>query len=180
MSSPNTAPLFEPKPLYDTQVIRNVDGYDIPVSYGSRGSYVDVKKRAEFLITALDAISERNRRDGLSVAAYTEPHSAPIWAEYRENTQSVLDGASNNRDRYQNQLRHSFWQATGFSALRGSGLMPERQINPRAQKMWRDFNKSYGHPEQLRARSKYRKVLKAQIKSLETPAQLSITDIEAA
>lgn len=155
--------LFQPETLHNVTTIESVDGIEIPVSYGPEGSYISVKDRALLLIDALDSISQRNIRDGFSQAPYREPYDAPIWARYRESTQQVIDGASRNRNMYQEQLRRSFWQATGFSALRGSGLIRERQINPTAQRMWRDFNESYGHPNKLKARNKYKKILHEQI-----------------
>jgi hypothetical protein len=164
--SANTArqpSLFEPEQPYDAQVVRNIDGHDVVTTYGPEGSYVDVVERAKNLIIALVSMSERNRRDGFSIAPYTEEYSEPIWAHYRWNTQDVIDGASRNRNSYQQQLRKSFWRATGFSAMRGAGFMPERQINPRAQKMWRDFNKEFGHPDGVKKRSDYRKALSRQI-----------------
>lgn len=168
--SANTAmqpSLFEPEQLYDTQVVQSMDGHDLITAYGSEGSYVDVAERAKHLLTALVSMSERNRRDGFSLAPYTEEHSEPIWARYRWNTETVIDGASRNRNAYHRQLRQSFWRATGFSAMRGSvfmkGVMPERQINPRAQKMWRDFNNEFGHPYGVMKRANYKKTLARQI-----------------
>lgn len=168
---PGQISLLQPEKKYDTQEILILDGHDLPVTYGTVGSYVDVAERAGHLVLALDAISQRNQRDGLSLAAYTQMYSAPIWAHYRSETPSVLDGASKNRDKFQDQLRYSFWRATGFSALRGAlkgslkrqGLMPESQVNPRAQKMWRDFNSAFGHPSRLAERNEYKKVLMNQL-----------------
>lgn len=156
-------PLFHSDELEYRRGSEFVDGHEIPVTYGLIGSYVDTKERAQYLISALDAISQRNIREGISVAAYTKQYSAPIWDRYQEVTQDVLDGASRNRNIYHQQLRESFWHATGFAALRGMGLIPERQINPRAQKMWRDFNAAYGHPKNLKERNKYKKSLQSQI-----------------
>jgi hypothetical protein len=155
--------LFEPERPYNLTVVKEVDGYNIPVHYGQEGSYINIHERAILLAAALTAMSQRNMRDGFSIAPYKEPYSAPIWERYQENTQQVVDGASRNRNIYQNQLRRNFWEATGFAALRGTGLMRERQINPAAQKMWRDFNKKYGHPEDLSARNKYKKKLQEQM-----------------
>lgn len=155
--------LFEPENLYDVQVVRKIDGQDVLTAYGPEGSYMDVAERAGNLLIALVSISERNRRDGFSIAPYTEEYSEPIWARYRWNTQNVIDGAGANRKTFQWQLRESFWKATGFSAMRGAGYMPEQQINPRAQKMWRDFNNKYGHPEDLAGRTKYKRRLVRQI-----------------
>jgi hypothetical protein len=157
--------LFAQDKPHNVTLIKNIDGYEVPVTYGKEGSYVDTRERAEHLIIALSAISERNRRDGFSVAPYTEPYSAPIWERYQENTQDVIDGASRNRNMYQNILRQNFWHATGFAALRGSGLIRERQINPRAQKMWRDFNDRYSHPAKVSDRNKYKKQLQNQVRS---------------
>jgi hypothetical protein len=134
-----------------------------PVTYGEAGSYVDVAARAHYLIQALDAISQRNIRDGFSVAGFTMPHSEKVWSTYQENTEQVLKGAARNRGDYQQILRLSFWQATGFSALRGSGLIREEQIDPRAGKMWRDFNDQFGHPSKRKARNKYKKQLEGQL-----------------
>jgi hypothetical protein len=160
--------LFEPEELHDVQVVRQIDGHDVPVQYGDKGSYVDVKERAEKLLVALVSLSGRNQRDGLSVAAYTDEHSSPIWARYKWVTETVVDGAGKNRDIYHGQLRRSFWEATGFTALKGSrmvreNILPARQINPRAKKMWRDFNQAFGHPQKVAERNKFKKVLAKQI-----------------
>jgi hypothetical protein len=160
--------LFEPEVLYDVQTVRQIDGYDVLAQYGDEGSYVDVKERAEKLLVALVSLSGRNQRDGLSVATYTDEYSGPIWERYRWGTEAVVDGAGKNRDIYHHQLRRSFWEATGFTALRGSrivksGILPERQINPRAKKMWRDFNHAFGHPKKVGERNRYMRVLSKQI-----------------
>ena len=138
-----------------------------PITYGRPGSYVKVTERAQYLIGALNAMSQRNIRDGLSVAAYTMPDSRPIWKNYQENTQTMLRGAERNRKNFEKELRCNFWQATGFAALRGMGLIRESQINPRAQKMWRDFNHRYGHPSDVKSRNKYKERLEKSLKSLE-------------
>lgn len=161
----NQPSLFIPAELHEVTLVESVDGTDIPVTYGKKGSYVDVQQRAMYLDLALNSISARNQRDGLSLASYTEPYSAPIWERYQENTETVIDGASRNRNMYQNMLRRAFWEATGFAALRGTGLIRENQINPRAQKMWRDFNDRYGHPSKTEDRNKYRKQLQKQLKA---------------
>ena len=169
-----------PDNLYDETVIKNVDGYNIPATYGPEGSYIDVADRAKNLVIALVSMSERNRREGFTLAAYTEEYSAPIWENYRWDTEDVVEGASANRDAFQNQLRVSFWRATGFSALRGvlreapkgSELPPERQVNPRAQKMWRDFNNAYGNPKNTRERNKYKKKLLKQIEPVTSPTPI--------
>jgi hypothetical protein len=155
--------LFKAEDLEFKREIKIIDGYEVPVIYGHEGSYMNTVQRAGNLFLALDAMSKRNSREGISVAAYTNTYSAPIWERYQEATSDVLDGASRNRNKYQNRLRQQFWAATGFSALRGMGLMREHQINPRAQKMWRDFNKEYGHPDKLKERNNYKKMLKVQI-----------------
>lgn len=138
----------------------DIHSYDYPVTYGEPGSYMDVAARTHYLLIALDSISQRNIRGGFSVATYTEPYSGPIWGRYQENTEVVYGGAVRNREFYHNQLRHSFWTATGFTALRGLGVMRERQINPRAVKMFDDFHHEYGHPKTREARNEYKKRLK--------------------
>jgi len=165
--------LIEPEKLYETQVVSSLDGYDVLSRYGSEGSYVSVVDRAQHLIAALNAISQRNIRDGIALAAYTEEYSAPIWANYRSATPNVLDGASNNRNIFQKELRENFWRATGFAALRGSKLMPEAQINPRAQKMWRDFNEAYAHPKKIKERNAYKRSLQKQLASIEHLSDLA-------
>src|SRR3990167_6555722 len=137
------------------------------ITYGRPGSYMKVTERAQYLIGALNAMSQRNIRDGLSVAAHTMPESLPIWATYQENTPTVLRGADRNRKNFEKELRYNFWRATGFAALRGVGLMRESQINPRAQKMWKDFNHKYGHPSDVNNRNKYKRQLKKSLKNLE-------------
>ena len=165
--------LIEPEKLYDTQVAASLDGHDVLSTYGSEGSYVSVAERAGHLIAALNAISQRNIRDGIALAAYTPDYSAPIWANYQSATPNVLDGASNNRNIFQKQLRENFWRATGFAALRGSKLMPDAQINPRAQKMWRDFNEAYAHPKKIKQRNTYKRRLQKQLANVENLSDLA-------
>ena len=155
--------LFEPENLHNVQVVKRIDDYDVLTTYGPEGSYTNVAERAGYLLISLVSMSERNRRDGFSIAPYREEYSEPIWARYRWNTETVIKGAGANRKAFQLQLRASFWRATGFEAIRGAGYMHEQLINPSAQKMWRDFNNEYGHPQDLAKRAKYKKTLIQQI-----------------
>ncbi len=141
------------------------------VTYGRPGSYMDVGARAIHLFAALDAMSQRNIRRGFPVAAYTMPDSARIWKEYQEATPLVLTGAERNKRIFEETIRTNFWHATGFAALRGKRLMREGQINPRAQKMWEDFNEMYGHPKKRKARNKYKKQLQKFISQPEEAAE---------
>ncbi len=161
--------LFESDDLNYRREVTLVDGYEVPTTFGHEGSFVDVSTRAQLLVNALGAISARNSRQGISLAAYTPEYSAPIWSRYASATQVVLDGASRNRDQFHHDLRTSFWQATGFAAMRKwtdlKKVMPPGQINPRAQKMWDDFNFKYGSPKRRTERNEYKKRLSAQIAS---------------
>ena len=129
-------------------------------TYGRSGSYVSVEERAEYLTTALESFSARNRRKGFALAAFTAPSSKRIWGEYEENTEGVIRGARRNRFLFETLAKQSFWKATGLSAMRGTGLMRPRQIDPRGEKMWDDFYFLYSHPRRHKDRKEYIKRLK--------------------
>lgn len=149
--------------------------YEYPITYGRPASYVGIAERAQYLVTALNAMSQRNIRNGFSVATFTMPDSKRIWSDYQEGTPNVLIGASKNREKYEEEIRVNFWRATGFAALRGTRIMREAQINPTAEMMWRNFNRAYGHPREVKARNSYKEQLE---KTLEwTHEQGAIADV---
>lgn len=152
---PDQTLLFEDGKIWSDPELGPVE-VPCPISYGKQGSYMDVGVRAIHLLAALDAMSQRNIRKRFPVATYTMPKSTPIWGRYQENTPVVLAGAKRNREFFEQTLRINFWRATGFAAMRGKGVMREGQINPRAEKMWDDFNEMYGHPKKRKARNKYK------------------------
>ncbi len=167
--APQSEQLFNPSSFDDKTEIQLIDGHEVPTTYGPEGSCVDTVERAQYLVNALNAISQRNIRNGISLAAYTEQHGDPIWRRYRQATYDVLDGASRNREAYHQELRVNFWRATGYAAMREmqdlKKIMPPQQINPRAQKMWEDFNHAYGNPQKVKERNKYKKALQVQVDS---------------
>jgi len=128
-------------------------------TYGPEAGYISVEDRAKLLITTLDAFSARNQRKGFGLSAFTSPASKEIWSRYEEETESVLSGARRNRFLFEALAKQSFWRATGFKALKYSGLMRPRQVDPRAEKMWDDFYFLYSHPQTHKARQAYKKRL---------------------
>lgn len=142
------------------------------VVYGPEGSYKDLTERAEELQGALGALSLRNQRMGFAVASNTRRHNAPIYGRYREGVPFVQSGANRNTNRYLKEAKEYFWKATGFSALRGSGLMNNQQINTRALSMWEKFSARYGTPvndedRENTARIEYQKKLNGILKMTE-------------
>ncbi len=84
---------------------------------------------------------------------------------YQEKTETVLAGAERNAAFYADEARKNFWRATGYGPMRHpavlqTGIIRERGINPRARKMWSDFNEAFATPvEKTKARNKYKKQL---------------------
>jgi hypothetical protein len=128
-------------------------------TYGVDGSYVSVEERAKLLITTLDSFSARNQRKGFALSAFTSPASKEIWSRYEEETEGVLKGARRNRFLFEAMAKQSFWRATGFRALKYTGLIRPRQVDPRGEKMWDDFYYQYSHPKTHKARIAYKKQL---------------------
>ncbi len=161
---------------------------DLPIpSYGPAGSYVDVKERAQHLANALEAFGRRNQRLGFDVAIHSDAYKDPIWRHYLDVTPVVIEGAQNNVENFLNEAKANFWAATGFQALRGSGLVGEQglikepEVVARSRKMWRDFSGEYGDPKDRPARDKYKKKLekmagsKSKTKTLSKPKPIART-----
>lgn|GEM_PF-5566163 len=141
-----------------------------PVTYGPDKSYVDVGERAHLLHDSLVNLGKSNQRKGFDVASHTKPMSSPIWGRYEDMTPVVIDGAQRNIETFIDKAKKDFWAATGFSALRGSGLIRESEIDPRGRKMWRDFTHRYGDPKTRSQRDSYKRQLRKAIKNSEKAA----------
>jgi hypothetical protein len=143
------------------------------VVYGPEGSYKDLTERAEELVAALDAFGLRNQRVGFAVASNSPRHRGPIFGRYTTGIAHVQGGAERNASqKFLNTARESFWRATGFAAIRNSGLMNENELNARARKMWEQFSGRYGttiaqEDTENTARPEFKKTLEAQIKMTE-------------
>jgi hypothetical protein len=149
---------------YGVAVIRNVDGHDVPTTYGMPGSYVDTHEWYKNILISLVSISERNQRRGLAGAAYNVEYRSPIVNQYGYHTDDVVDGASRNRNMYHHQLRESFWRATGYGPMRElvkvqPEVYPGRLINGQAQTYWERFNRRFADPKELSDRRRYQKLM---------------------
>lgn len=136
----------------------------VPVVYGESGSYVDVIERASHLDDALAAFGKRNQRIGFDLASNVRQYDAPIYARYRERVSMVREGTYKNTVLLMDEAKRSFWQATGFSALRGMRLISNRAIDARGRKMWREFSSEYGNPSNRQQRDDYRAALKKSVR----------------
>ena len=138
-----------------------------PVVHGVEGSYMSVEKRAEFLVAALGAISQRNKRLGFRTASKVIPHKARIETFYGEDLPLIQVGAQENAEMFHNTARRALWAATGFVPLLASGVVTREQVDGWGSKMGRDFAREYGFPKELKARNKY----KAQLKKFIEPSK---------
>ncbi|HEX5447806.1 MAG TPA: hypothetical protein VFW90_01235 [Candidatus Saccharimonadales bacterium] len=138
---------------------------EAPITYGPEGSYVDVGTRATLLGGSLTALGKRNQRLGFDVASHTKPYSSPIWGRYEELTPTVIEGAQRNVYNFLDVAKRDFWAATGFTAMRGLGLISNAEIDARGRKMWRDFTHRYGDPKVRTQRDKYKRQLRKAIKN---------------
>ncbi len=129
------------------------------------GVYVDLRERAQHLDAALAAVGQRNSREGFGIGARVRPHSTEIWGRYQDATPTVIEGAERNADAFAEVIKREFWHATGYAALRGTGLMREEVIERYATKDWKDFVDRFDHPNNSKARTKFRRGLKKVINS---------------
>ena len=134
------------------------------VVYGEPGSYVDVIDRATHLDIALAAFGKRNQRIGFDLASNVSQYDSPIYARYRSRTHSVREGTYKNTVVLMEEAKQNFWQATGYSALRGTRLVSNRAIDARGRKMWREFSSEYGNPSNRMHRNEYRAALKKSVR----------------
>lgn len=132
------------------------------------GIYVDLTERAQHLDAALAAIGQRNSREGFDIAARVRPHSGGIWARYQDATPIVVEGAERNAGEYSEVIKKEFWAATGYSALRGSGLMRSDLIERYGRKDWGDFVDKFDHPNNRPTRDRFRRHLKRVIRTSST------------
>jgi hypothetical protein len=121
------------------------------------GPHNDVIHRAERLVEVMNALAHRNMLLGLDVAVYDGRYKQPIWVRYLDGTPSVINKSRSKVERLQAEAENNFWHATGFEALRGSGLITGNEVGTRMAKMWRDFNTKYGSPAAEKERNRYRR-----------------------
>jgi hypothetical protein len=142
------------------------------IVYGEKGSYKDLKERSEELLASMGTLSLRNQRIGFSMGSVSPHHNGRIYGEYRERVPFIQRGADRKVDEFLVQAKRQFWHATGFSAMRGTGLMTDQQINTYSASIWEKFSARYGTPikDEDRvnlARPNYQKKLKGLIKMVE-------------
>ncbi len=149
---------------------------DPPAIYGPEGSYVDLAERAEPLIIALDAVSERNKRLGFEVASNAKHYNRPIRERYRGALPAVQLGAIDNAEELESITKRHLWRAAGYTALRTvkPRLISNKEIDVRGIKMWRDFDATIGHSSHLGDRRALRRQL------VKTLVRLEKDSIEAA
>ncbi len=119
---------------------------DYDVTYGPEWSYKDLAERAEQLEEALAAFGLRNQRVGFRVASNSPRHNGPIHGRYPAGVPFVKRGAENNAEKYLREAKKSFWQATGYAAMRAAGVMNTEELNARATNLWEKFSARYGTP----------------------------------
>lgn len=133
-----------------------------PVIYGPEGSYVDLAERAEYLIIALDAVSNRNQREpGFDVASNARQYNRPIKERYRGALPAIQMGAADNAKTFETETKKNLWKASGYTALRTvkPRLISNREINVRGKKMWKDFDATIGHSSHWSDRTRLRRQL---------------------
>ena len=129
---------------------------------------VDVEARAYHLREALTDLGKASQRQGFGVAAEIEPHASEIWGRYKAGTPNVVGRATDNIESLISDAKRHFWVATGYAAFRGAKVMPEKEINIRAQQDWNNFlsrfTGSAHRPERDRYKSRLSKQITAQKK----------------
>lgn len=142
-----------------------------PIVYGPEGSYVDLAERAEYLIIALDAVSERNRREpGFDVASKAKQYNRPIKERYRGALRAVQMGAADNAKEFETETKRNLWKASGYTALRTvkPRLISNSEINARGKKMWKDFDATIGHTSHWNDRTRLRRQLVSTLVRVQT------------
>lgn len=142
-----------------------------PTVYGKRGTYVNLNERAEYLLEAISAISQRTKRLGFDTASNTPEHSQPIFERYEDATSNVQAGAARNAEKYLKEAKIAFQKATGFQALRAIRYAPRHELNARARQAWEDFDDKLGGRKSGKERDEYRKVMARAIRQAEKIAE---------
>lgn len=124
---------------------------------------VDLQSRAHHLHEALIAIGKANQREGFGLASRIEPHASEIRGRYKKGTDARVRHATSNVESFMQDAKREFWSATGFAALRASGLVPKDELDARAAQMWRDFSRRFAGPPHRPGRDRYKANLKKQI-----------------
>lgn len=136
-------------------------------AHGGPNSFVFLKDRAELLDNALKAFSSMNQRYGFNVVSRSPHQNGPVWGRYRSNTPAVQRGANRKIDELGDEAKRSFWMATGYSAVRASGLMEPDDINARAENDWLHFSQQYSRIGASAIRHKYSRKLARTVKRIE-------------
>jgi hypothetical protein len=153
-----------------------------PTIYGSPGSYVSLEDRAEHLQDALAAIGRMNQRLGFDTASNAKQYNRPIRERYRGALPAVQLGARDNEMKFFEEVRRSFWQSTGYIALRDSRprLASRKEMDSGARKMWRDFCAEYGHTANREKRDTYKRQLAHTVKRVRPAGRPAASQAEAA
>jgi hypothetical protein len=175
MSRKNIAPIEGQDTLFETEhpADREYMGTGTPHISDQAiepGPHVDIDQRAENLRASLLAMGKLNQRIGFGYAASTRPLSSEIWGRYQSNTPAVVEGARDKADEFAEEVRRKFWEATGYTALRGTRFISEEGLRVSAQRDWRDFTHQFSHPDDRQKRDKYKRKLAQQIKQLDKPS----------
>lgn len=124
---------------------------------------VDIESRAYHLSKALIAMGKANQREGFGLAASIEPHASEIWGRYKRGTDKVVERATDNIVGFNEEAKRNFWQATGFTVLRASGLMNKAELDARAKGTWTDFSRRFAGPPHRERRDKFKRNLRKQM-----------------
>ena len=127
------------------------------------GPHITRGERAIHLISSLNALAHRNMLIGFDSALNDKEDKKAIWQRYLEGTPIVASKSMSKAERLAVEAKQSFWLATGFTAMKGTGVMLNGEVRTRFNRDWRDFAGEFGDPDEhkdlVRTRSKQRKNL---------------------
>lgn len=152
-----------PDPNQDT--LFGLDAIDPTAHQSEPGISVDLKLRAEHLRHTLDLLGEVHKLDGFEKASSPEDGSRRYDLEqrYGQKLDTVRESSSEKADRRFDAAKWQFAYATGWMAVKHSGVVSEIDARRMALEDFKAFDSAhFGSRDATNARQRLRNRLKKQ------------------
>lgn len=120
------------------------------------GPHVEIADRTQYLIRSMNAMAHRNMLIGFDAGVHHQQYKKPIWERYLDETPRVIDYSQTKAERLNEEAAIDFFHATGFTALKGTGMITRGEFRTRMNIWWRRFGEKVGDPDKHQALDKLR------------------------
>ena len=118
---------------------------------------VDLAERAVHLDKVLLTLGKHSQRTGLQLAGVeSSPLRRGIEARYEDDTDRVIEGAANTKDKLLLDAKQDFAKAVGMSAMIASGIETKDEAKQSAREDFGSFLRKYADARNASARKTMR------------------------